>query len=219
VGRGANGRAVAVVAPRGVAGAIVERVASRSRSSHCVWCRGRGLCAARVLRSRSLCRMWGRGRGRRAACGVPGVVVVSRVVLRVPSSRRMGVAVAVIAPRGCRGRRRCAACGVAVAVFVPRVASRSRSSRRAWYPGYPRCAACGIAVAVVVPCGVAAGVAVVAPRRATATVTDAARAGAGKRRGGDLSALSRSVVGPGRPSRESATRCVPSHCGCQPQTH
>jgi hypothetical protein len=120
VGRGANGRAVAVFAPRGVAGAVVEHVASRSQSSHCVWCHGRG---------------------RRAACGVPGAVVAPRVVLRVPSLRRMGVAVAVVAPRGCRGRRRCAACGVAVAVavFAPR---GCWSSRRV-----------GVAGAVVAPHG------------------------------------------------------------------
>ena len=41
VGRGTNGCVVAVFAPHGVAGAVVERVVSQSRSSHCVWCHGR----------------------------------------------------------------------------------------------------------------------------------------------------------------------------------
>ena len=178
MGRGANGRAVAVAV-------FALRVASRS--SRRVWCCGCGLCAARgvavavfalrvVSRSRSsrrvrcrgrgLCAVWCCGCRRRAVCGAAGAVVAPRVVLRVPSSHRVGVAVTVVAPRGCRGCRRRAwvsrsrslrRVGVAIAGVVPRVVSPSPSLAlcRVWCRRRRRgiCAACGVAVAVFAPRG------------------------------------------------------------------
>jgi len=135
--------------------------------------------------------------------------------------RRVGVAVAVVAPRVGRRRRLCAACGVAVAVVARRGrrvgrlcaawVSRSRSSRRAvlrpWWPSSRR----------VVP-----QLRSSSSRRHWATKEEVSRKkkkenlqaggrGACSREGHGDAMPSRSVVGPGRPSRErAATRCVPS---------
>jgi hypothetical protein len=110
-------------------------VVSRSQSLFLrhVWCcrRRRGLCAVWVLPPPSLRHMWCRGRGHCAACGVAAAVVVPRVVSRLRLWLRSLRHVQCRGRGHCtacgswsRSLRRV---GVTVAVFAPRVVSRPRS--------------------------------------------------------------------------------------------
>jgi hypothetical protein len=116
--------------------------------SRCAWCCGRGRHAAWVSRVPSLRRVWYRGRGRGLCAAwvsrpqslrrvwAAVAVFALRVVSRLRSPCRVGVAVAAVALRGCCGCRHCAA-------WV----SRSPSLRHVC------CTTCSVAGAVIAPCG------------------------------------------------------------------
>ena len=153
-----------------------------------------------------MCGLWSR-----SLCGVRcrGVWVTVAVFARCVVSRSLhgvGVMVTVITWCGCRRCRHCAVCVVTVAVVAPR--------GRCGHVHCTMCCGCSgcHCAAWCRSCGhcywtTKEGVS----RKKRKEDVQAGRRGACSRKGHGDAMPSRSVVGPGRPSRERATtRCVPS---------